>query len=223
MKILSLDPSSAYTGWCLYDNDSITAGFLRPLEGEVEGNRYCDLFEQVFTLINTTKPELLLIESYFFSSNFATGCNISVEIRGVLKLLACNLHTPYKMVDPAHWKKIITDRAILLLKGDQFKRCKTLESKTAKWRRMLKSEFGKVKAKKIITVLSLKELSIECPKKIINPYTNKKINFPFDISDALGILLSYLIEEDMAYDPKVNWQFTVVDSSAKPITTKEQA
>jgi hypothetical protein len=209
--ILALDPSTACTGYAFCKDESIIeAGFLPALIGETEAERYRDMCNKYIELLDRLKPDLTIIESYFFSSRFATGCNISVELRGVLKLTSFDKKIPYEMISPSQWKHTLVDRALMLYQDPMFKRCKTPLAKANKWRKVLRTQFGKLKSKKLITILALEKLGIICPKKIVNPLTEKKINFPNDVSDALGILVAYLSEQNIIYDfQNIKWNFTI--------------
>jgi hypothetical protein len=199
-RILSIDPSSAYSGWSLFDKGIIThAGFLNELEGATDGERYRDLCRKLEVIIERHKPNLMLIENYFFSSSYAFGTNLSVEIRGVLKLFCHNNKIEYYMVDPAKWKRIVTEAALINYQDKMFNRCKTIPSKANKCRKVLRNQYGKMKSKKLITILALEKLGLSCPKRIINPYSGKKINFPNDVSDSIGILIGYLIDNKIDY------------------------
>jgi len=206
MKILSIDPSAISMGWAfLKDGEIIDVGFIPPLEGVNHGARYGEAWLWLKKMIQIYKPDLLLFEDYFFASKFAAGASVSVELRGVLKLCAFNHAIDYTMIDPAKWKRILLYSVVDKLTGKEYTRVKSDKGKIIKWRKILRKKYGKLKAKKMITVLALELLGCACPKKIRNPKTGNMIKFRYDISDALGILVAYLIENKIKYKFDIKW------------------
>jgi Holliday junction resolvasome RuvABC endonuclease subunit len=180
-RILSLDPSSAATGWCFYEDGVITSSgfevFLIDKEAR-EGERLNRVRDWLKNMICLFEPDLVILESYFFRGKFASGSDLNPEIRGAMKMACADLDVDHTMMIPSHWKKVVAGRM----------------SPTKSEKR----KYGKEKAKKVFIVDSLeKTYGIECPKKIRNPKTNKMINFKYDITDAIGILVCFLIENNL--------------------------
>lgn len=194
MTILSLDPSSAATGWALYEDNIITlAGFSLAFKPEkYEGDRYRKAYDWVRSLVRVTKPDHIAIEGYFFSKKFATGTDVNSEIRGVMKMALADCGVDYEVINPSDWKRALCGRTTST--------------------RQEKKKYGKEKSKKLMTVHALVNLGLKCPKRIINPHTNRKSNFKFDVSDALGILLFYLSKNNLDFEFADNiWNFEVVE------------
>lgn len=208
MKILAIDPSAISMGWALFDNGIIAdVGFEPPLLGDNHGARYGSAWLWLKDMITKFQPDLLLFEDYFFSSRFAAGASVSVELRGVLKLCAHNHGVKYVMIDPSKWKRILSYKITPNLTGKEYEKVRSDKGKLLKWRKLLRKKYGKLKAKKMITILALDFLGCPCPEKIKNLKTGNLINFRFDISDALGILVAHLIENNIEYKFKIKWDF----------------
>lgn len=174
MKILALDPSASVTGWCFFDGKEVcNAGWVQFKKTEYNGDRYLEAKRWLKDALNIWKPDLVLTEGYFFSKRFATGTSVNSEIRGCLKMTVREAELPYKVINPTEWKKTLMGR-VYPTKAE-------------------KRKYGKLKANKMITYTYLiDEYDIFFPEKVTNPRTNKMINFKFDISDAIGILIAHL-------------------------------
>lgn len=138
--------------------------------------------EWIGNLLDQINPTRLVIEDYFFRGKFAMGANINPKIRGVFEMVASypDRRIPYVMVQPTHWKKVIAGRAT------------PTGSQKRKW---------KSKANKLFIVEALRERhGITCPVSMTNPSTGRLINFKYDISDALGILIADLIDRGIRYN-----------------------
>src|SRR3989344_3595359 len=79
IKILGIDPGTATTGWGLirqisaHDMQMLGYGCIRtkpkqPLEYRIE-----QIFDQLNSLINQSKPDFLAVESVFFNTNAKTA------------------------------------------------------------------------------------------------------------------------------------------------------
>lgn len=180
MRILALDPSAGTTGWALYDGNNVSdAGFVKFKDTGTDGDRYLEAHRWLKNAIYLWKPHLILIESYFFSSRFATGSAVNSEVRGVMKMTIAEAGLSIQIADPSAWKKQLTGR-VYPTKAE-------------------KKLYGKVKAKKMVTFLKLKELGVPFPTHLINPKTGKKIQLPFDVSDAIGILVAHLQKQSLPF------------------------
>lgn len=214
MKLLALDPSATCTGYVFYDTDATPqvaiAGFIDELRGDTDGARYKVAYDAVVGLIQRFAPTTIIMEGYFFSKRFATGTNIGPELRGVLKMAAHTFGVPVYISDPAGWKRQILHAVIEQKINPPYHRLKSNDSKIARWKKLLKKQYGKDKAKKIIVVEALEMLGYKLPTKIINKATGRKIAFRFDVSDAIGILIAFLGEQAEKVPSTFTWEFEVV-------------
>lgn len=217
MRLLALDPSASCTGWALYEDGTIVkAGFSPPFNGKTEGERYALAYAWLNSLLLRLKTplDLVLMEGYFFSKRFSTGVNIGPELRGVFKLLLYSLGLTHQTVDPAEWKRRLIEKATPdIIKDLDMPRVRSDASKIVRWKKGLKRKFGKTKSKKLMTTIALTKLfNVELPKKIANKITNRTVNFKFDVSDAIGILVGHLLKQektDIKFD--IEWDFEVIE------------
>ncbi len=180
MKILVLDPSAGTTGWAFFDGHAVVeASYKVFTKVDLDGERYLDAHRWLKDMIYVWKPDLVIMESYFFSSRFATGSAVNSEVRGVMKMTCSEAGVSYILADPMTWKKKLIGRV----------RPTKEENKL----------YGKTKAKKEITKIALEKLGFVFPDKVLNPKTGKQVAFKFDTSDALGILVAHLMENQIQY------------------------
>jgi Holliday junction resolvasome RuvABC endonuclease subunit len=180
MKILALDPSAGTTGWAFFCGKCICEADFKSFDKtEFNGDRYLQAQTWLEEMIKLWKPDLILIEGYFFSSRFATGTSVNSELRGSMKATIRDFDLPYTVVNPTAWKRTITGRV------------RPTRAEKKKW--------GKEKSKKMMVLIKLKEMGIKFPEKVKNPKTGKMINFKFDVSDALGILIAHLQDFEIEY------------------------
>jgi Holliday junction resolvasome RuvABC endonuclease subunit len=179
-KILALDPSAGVSGWSFFNGKKITqAGWIQFEKTDYNGDRYLEAERWFKDMLVKWKPDLVLIEGYFFSSRFATGTSVNSEIRGCLKMAIREAELPYVVMNPTEWKKVLMGRVYPT--------------------RAEKKKYGKVKAKKVIVMNELVSRGFVLPEKILNPKTGKRINFKHDISDAIGILIAHLEMKGIQY------------------------
>jgi hypothetical protein len=117
---------------------------------------------------------------------------------------------PVEMINPTHWKKNILYQVVNQLTGEPYKRLQSDESKLKRWKKLLTKQYGKEKANKRIIYDALVMLGFQLPAFIKNPTTNKKIAFKYDISDALGILISYYIDLPKSWENRLTWNFEII-------------
>lgn len=176
LTILALDPSVTSTGWALYEGGKITScGFKTFPPTEHEGDRLIQAINWLSNMIALCHVELVVMEQYFFRKKYAAGADVNPEIRAAFKI-ATALHSIHFCLSKASvWKKVVSGRS----------------SPTKQEKR----KYGKDAAKKIFIVQALeKKFGLKCPTKIPNHETGKIINFKYDISDAISILVAHLIE-----------------------------
>ena len=150
-------------------------------------------------MIRRERPDLILIEDFFFSGKFANGANTNCEIRGIYKAIAALKKIPYVGMNQSEWKRLVAGRST------------PTKNQVQRW--------GKQKAKKKFIVEALKiKHGIDCPSKSLNQKTNRPNDFKFDVSDAIGILIAYFLKQGVGYNtgPHI-WDFTVVEEGNEGI------
>lgn len=178
--MLALDPSAGVTGWAFFDGESIcNAGWKGFSKTEFFGDSYLEATTWLKEMISIWKPDMVLIEGYYFSRRFATGTSVNSEFRGCLKMAIRQLGKPYKVIGPSEWKKKLMGRSS--------------PSKSEK------KKYGKTKAKKVITYNYLCEIGFSFPEKVVNERTGREVNFKYDITDAIGIMIAYLRDNHLHF------------------------
>lgn len=178
MKILSLDPATN-CGFAFWDGHALSlVGFKVFPKTEKDGDRLLEVFRWTKEMIDTWKPDLVLAEGFFVSGRFANGVEVNFEIRGAIKMACAQRAVDHKVYTPSEWKKQLCGR--------------TTPTKLEKKR------YGKERAKKMVTVLKLQELGFKFPEKVTS-ITGRQVNFKFDTSDAIGILMAHLITNSIPY------------------------
>lgn len=193
-RILSLDASIGTTGYAFaIDGKIIKAGFNDINESDFDGDRLLSGELWITELIKQLNPDLLLIEDYFFQSNHAMGASLNPKIRAIYELVSRKSEPkiPYLMIPPPAWKKAVAGRS------------RPTNEQKLKW---------KAKANKLFITEALEtRLNIKFPTKIVSPFTGRKCDFKYDVSDAIGILIYYFLQHNIRYSIDTNiWDFEVV-------------
>ena len=110
--ILGIDPG---TGICGFGVIEASNGRMRMLDNGVIatpphtplGERLLDIYDSMYEIIDTHKPDILAIEKLFFSKNITTGISVA-EARGVVLLVAEQKHLPVFEYTPNEIKKTLT-------------------------------------------------------------------------------------------------------------------
>ena len=82
MRVIGVDPGLAVTGFGIIDkiNNAISAhsyGTICPPKGVQLADRLGYLFDEITTLIDKYKPEILAIEDTFYHKNFKSAMSVS--------------------------------------------------------------------------------------------------------------------------------------------------
>lgn len=108
MRVLSFDPSSSKTGFAFGIVDKVVeiekVGVIN-LRGKI--NKLLWLYDEVLGLIESLKPDKVLIEAPFYSINAQTLIKLG-EIRGVILLACQHKKIPVEEFTPAEVKFSIT-------------------------------------------------------------------------------------------------------------------
>ena len=91
MRVIGVDPGLAVTGFGIIDkiNNTISThsyGTIRPPKGVQLAARLGYLFDEITTLIDKYKPEILAIEDTFYHKNFKSAMVLG-QARGTISLL----------------------------------------------------------------------------------------------------------------------------------------
>lgn len=100
MMILGIDPGTATTGYGLikipddllgrefkYDLQLVDYGFISTDKDSVMEKRLVSLFTELTGIVETFKPDLIVIEMLFFGANTRTAISVG-QARGVVMLIA---------------------------------------------------------------------------------------------------------------------------------------
>ena len=112
MIILGIDPGTATIGVgvveCKEEKLSpVFSGWIETSKDEETGNRLCYIHDQVKTLIQTHKPDILAIERLFFFMNHRTAMSVSESI-GVIKMAASSEGLEVVSLVPKEIKLIVS-------------------------------------------------------------------------------------------------------------------
>jgi len=119
MRILGIDPGTARMGYGIVDSPSerskrdserlscVSYGCLETKKGEVAGERLHVLEKGLLRLIKDYKPQVMAVETLFFSKNNKTVMSVS-EARGVVLLVAAKRKLPVYEYSPLQVKMVIS-------------------------------------------------------------------------------------------------------------------
>lgn len=177
MKYLVIDPGHS-SGWCLFtaNQDSIeiiSYGFYEiERSSTYEGDSYLNYEKWLQNKIETTKPEEIIREDYFFSHSFRQGANVNVGYRTVIDLTARRLKLPYHVISPSEWKCWICDHV--------------------RPSKIQIQRYGKANAKKwmVQEALYLK-YQLRFPNFSLSQKNGKKIKFKHDTVDAVAMAIYF--------------------------------
>lgn len=182
MKILAFDPANS-CGFAFWDGVAVSqTGYHTFVKTPIDGDRLLEVFRWTKEQIDLWKPDLVLAEGFFASGRFANGVEVNFGIRAAIMMACAQYEKMHLVYTPTEWKRKLLGR--------------TNPTKAEKKR------WGKAKAKKEITVQKLRELGCPIPKKVTSEKGNQ-VNFRYDCSDALGILVAHLQinNETIAFHP----------------------
>jgi len=109
MRVIGVDPGLAVTGFGIIDNinNTISAhsyGTIRPPKGVQLAARLGYLFDEITTLIDKYKPEILAIEDTFYHKNFKSAMVLG-QARGTIILAGFKQNIPCVEFAPKKIKK----------------------------------------------------------------------------------------------------------------------
>lgn len=112
MKILGIDPGYAIVGYGLvsYDNykfKTIGYGAITTKAGIPINLRLLEIFNDMTTILETFKPEMVAIEKLFFNTNTKTAIDVA-QARGVVVVACASQNIPIYEYTPLQVKQSVT-------------------------------------------------------------------------------------------------------------------
>lgn len=112
MRILGIDPGIGRTGWGVVEVQSAKCKAQNFGCFETEPNSYVPdrlekIYDHIYELITTYKPQALAIEELFFNTNVTTAFTVG-QARGVVLLAAAQKKLPIGIYTPLQVKMAIT-------------------------------------------------------------------------------------------------------------------
>lgn len=107
-RILGFDPGYGRLGFAVVEaNAAIGYGVITTPKEHDAGERLKEIADDVRTLLRQYRPEVMAIETLFFSKNVTTGLKVA-EVRGVLLMLAAEAGLNIVEVKPNEVKMALT-------------------------------------------------------------------------------------------------------------------
>jgi len=113
MRILGIDPGTGILGFGVIDVDKsskmklVDAGVIRTPVHEDDSVRLLTIFNELKSIINEFKPEVMSVEKLFFSRNVTTAMTVS-QARGVVLLLGMQHELELHEYTPMQIKQAVT-------------------------------------------------------------------------------------------------------------------
>ncbi|MEG1932273.1 MAG: crossover junction endodeoxyribonuclease RuvC, partial [Pygmaiobacter sp.] len=111
MRILGIDPGYAIVGYGVVDYDkgrfrTVDYGAITTEAHTLFESRLVSVYDEMLELIERTKPEVLAIETLFFTTNQKTVIYVA-EARGVILLAATKCELPVYEYSPMQVKQAV--------------------------------------------------------------------------------------------------------------------
>jgi crossover junction endodeoxyribonuclease RuvC len=112
MKILGIDPGTATTGFGLITKEGpkltkIDCGVISTSKDLEMPKRLSILFDDLQEIIQTHKPDVVVVEKLFFTNNITTAMTVS-QARGIVLLVASQNNIPTAEYTPLQVKMAAT-------------------------------------------------------------------------------------------------------------------
>lgn len=112
MRIIGIDPGTARIGWGLIDGQKQQYSLLR--YGCIETDktkqayhRLQEIYQEVYSLLQTERPDQVVVERLFFARNVTTALSVG-QARGVILLAAAQANLPVFEYTPLQVKQTVT-------------------------------------------------------------------------------------------------------------------
>lgn len=111
MRVLGIDPGYAIVGYGVLDTDGVrhtpvTFGAITTLSHTAFEDRLLEVYEDMTSLLQTVQPDVMAIETLFFTNNQKTAVAVA-EARGVLLLAAKQASVPFFEYNPLQVKQSV--------------------------------------------------------------------------------------------------------------------
>ena len=112
MNVIGIDPGLATVGFGVIRTENgniipISYGCIRTSADKQTSERLLEIFNEIASLFEKYKPEVIAVEKLFFSKNVTNGLSVS-EARGVIFLAAQQHNIPIFEYTPNQVKQAIT-------------------------------------------------------------------------------------------------------------------
>jgi crossover junction endodeoxyribonuclease RuvC len=112
LRILGIDPGTARVGWGLVEGERqqysmIRYGCIETDKSKQHYHRLQEIYQEVLGLLETERPDQVVIEQLFFSRNVTTAMTVG-QARGVILLAAAHCNLPIFEYTPMQVKQAVT-------------------------------------------------------------------------------------------------------------------
>ncbi len=112
MRIIGIDPGTARIGWGLIEGSRqnysmLQYGCIETDKSMQSYHRLQEIYREVYGLLQTEKPDQVVVEELFFARNVTTALSVG-QARGVILLAAAHANLPIFEYTPLQVKQTIT-------------------------------------------------------------------------------------------------------------------
>lgn len=112
MRIVGIDPGTARIGWGVIEGAKqrftlVKYGCIETDKSNQPYHRLQEIYQEVFGLLQTERPDQVVVERLFFARNVTTAMGVS-QARGVILLAAANANLPVFEYTPLQVKQAVT-------------------------------------------------------------------------------------------------------------------
>lgn len=112
MRIVGIDPGIARIGWGVIEGDKqqfsmIRYGCIETEKTKRAYHRLQEIYQEVYGLLLTEKPDQVVVEQLFFARNVTTAMGVG-QARGVILLAAAHANLPVFEYTPMQVKQAVT-------------------------------------------------------------------------------------------------------------------
>lgn len=111
MKILALDSGLERTGYAVFKKNSdaklLSYGCIETDKSQTLAKRLLILGQKVKKIIESSKPDLMILEQVFFSKNVKTAIQVA-QAQGSTILIAAQNGVPVEFITPSEVKQAVT-------------------------------------------------------------------------------------------------------------------
>lgn len=108
MKLISLDTSTASSGWCIYDNNEyVKSGVINLKKNKDNDNRMQNMCLSILLLLENQQPDMIVIENTAVLTNAVTQRKLTM-ILGVVYSYCIKSNIPLHILRPSEWRALIS-------------------------------------------------------------------------------------------------------------------